>query len=209
MLSHCAGVLNQVRIGRWASSNSVEQIQYYGKASKVRRSLLSCARGKASSETNTELKSLDLRSPHKDTERRQRETVSGRAKMPRTTLVGSGVVGVIGWREGKTSGSEHWHMCPQVAERINDLLSTEGLSPVKCRSLSLARARLPSPSLSVAGILMKRMLRICRDKFLIGLCNIVARASFGYRRAQFRKWRFLVSQHLVTNPKTISSKPHL
>jgi len=58
--------------------------------------------------------------------------------MPRTTLVGSGVVGVIGWREGKTSGSEHWHMCPQVAERINDLLSTEGLSPVKCRSLSLS-----------------------------------------------------------------------
>lgn len=138
-----------MRIGRWASSNSVEQIQYYGKASKVRRSLLSCARGKASSETNTELKSLDLRSPHKDTERRQRETVSGRAKMPRTTLVGSGVVGVIGWREGKTSGSEHWHMCPQVAERINDLLSTEGLSPVKCRSLSLSRA--PSLSLSLCG----------------------------------------------------------
>jgi DNA-binding GntR family transcriptional regulator len=35
----------------------------------------------------------------------------------------------------------------------------------------------------------------CRDKFLVGICNIVARASFSQRRAYFRRWRFLVSQH--------------
>jgi hypothetical protein len=59
--------------------------------------------------------------------------VSVRAKTTSATLVGSGVLAVIGWRKGKSSGSEEWRMCPQVAERINDLLSTEGLSPVKCR----------------------------------------------------------------------------
>ena len=49
----------------------------------------------------------------------------------------------------------------------------------------------------------------CRDKFLIGLCNIVARTSSSYRRTQFRKWRFLVSKHLVSKPRFMSTKtPH-
>lgn len=119
--------------GRWALTNSSEQIQYYGNLSKVRRSLLSWDKDQGGSERDTELKPLDLRSPHEAGRRRQREMVSERAKMTSATLVGSGVVGVIGWRRGKSSGSEDWHMCPQVAERINDLLSSEGLSPVKCR----------------------------------------------------------------------------
>jgi len=37
----------------------------------------------------------------------------------------------------------------------------------------------------------------CRDKFLIGICNIVARASTSYRRAQFRQWSHLVMRHQV------------
>ena len=84
----------------------------------------------------------------------------------RTKMIASrGTPGVVDMREG--TGVE-WKMNPHVAERINDLLSTEGLSPVKCR-----------------------------DKFLVGLCNVVARTCFDYRRSHFRRWHFLVSCHQV------------
>ena len=73
-----------------------------------------------------------------------------------------GLRGVVRVQEGER---DRWEMSPNLALRIDGLLSLEGLSPTKCR-----------------------------DKFLIRLCNIVSRTDEDSQRTTLRQWRQRVSK---------------